>query len=542
MKKIFSIFAAAMFAVSSYAAIPEFVDPAETWTVGETAKLDSWKWNSETKKGYASINDDWFTFSVYAISKADPKASSPKQPWTSYTSKGTTGTTWPANGIFQGNTYYDAAGKAATASTSRVYSYKVTNMSAVSLYANSSDSSRYVCLVVLEGEGASAEFVAADSATNKIDTIITLKNFDKEKTYTVLAYGNTASNSNLYEIAFSISGEDPDLTPKAVAPTFSVPGGEYFEAIKVALTSSKADHIFYSMDNIAYEEYTDTIELSKLDTTYTLYAYSTLADAENSDTVNVQYTLTHFTPRPKFESRVTLDLTGITAEDIQLLSGENAKLGTYMMDGVECPSVTYLRNLIAQDQQDSAMSIGIAGREGLTFRYKNTQSDKANILKFPANYVQADGGNVEMWVEGVKGGDTVVFVVTAKGDAPTFSHTYSTACYLTPYQPEDDTDPCYTDGQVFTKNNARIDEDYIGWTDLVYIVEEGHSKIRLKETKKGFRIAKIQIGAYRGEEPDWHEGVENVNASIKAVKRIVNGQIIIEKGDRKFNVLGAEIK
>ena len=55
-------------------------------------------------------------------------------------------------------------------------------------------------------------------------------------------------------------------------------------------------------------------------------------------------------------------------------------------------------------------------------------------------------------------------------------------------------------------------------------------------------MAEILIGAYRGEEPDWSQGVENVNVDVKAIKRVENGQLIIMKGDRKFNVLGAEIK
>ena len=143
-------------------------------------------------------------------------------------------------------------------------------------------------------------------------------------------------------------------------------------------------------------------------------------------------------------------------------------------------------------------------------------------------------------MDDVKGGDTIVFVVTAKGSAPKFDHTYSTACYLDPYQPEDDTDPCFTDGEVYTKSDADIKDDYIGWTNLVYIVQEGHTKVRLKEVANGCRIAKIQIGAYRGEAPA--EGLVDTKISEKAVKRIIDGQLIIMKGDRKFNVLGTEIK
>ena len=182
------------------------------------------------------------------------------------------------------------------------------------------------------------------------------------------------------------------------------------------------------------------------------------------------------------------------------------------------------------------MIISFKNRDGLTLRYKNS-ADKANALKLPANYVQADSKNFEMYVDGVEGGDTIVFVVTAKGSAPTFDHNYSTACYLTPYQPEDDTDPCFTDGAVYTASDAKVEDDYIGWTNLVYVVQEGRHSVRLKETANGFRIAKIQLGAYRGE----GQAIENVNTTVKAVKVVENGQLVIIKNGVKYNALGSQL-
>lgn len=539
MKKIFSIFAAVMFAASSYAAVPEFEDPAQTWTVGQTTQLDSWKWNSETKHGYAVINDDWYTFSIYAISKADPKASSPKQPWSSYTTKGTiSNTAWPANGLFQGSAYYDATAKAATGNTARVYSYKVTNMSAVSLYANSGDSSRYFCLAVLEG----GTLVAADSATNKVDTILTLRGFDIAKTYTVIAYGNAAENSTLYEIAFSISGEEPELDPKAVSPTFSVPSGEYYEPFKVGLTSSKADQIFYSLDSVNFVAYTDSIEISEYDKPYKIYAYAALANAANSDTITAEYLLSVFVPRTKFNARRVVTFAGIQASDIQILDPNSASIGSYEMDKEMCSTVNYKHQKTADQSQDSAMSISFAGREGVNFVYKNKE-DKERMMICAPNFLVLNGSNFEMHLSDVLPGDTIVFVLTAKGaTSPVFSHTYSTSANLNAYEPEDEEDPDYTDGEIYTKQDARIDDDYCGYSNLVYIVKASKRTAKLKETKGGFRLAEILIGAYRGEEPDWSQGVENVNVDVKAIKRVENGQLIIMKGDRKFNVLGAEIK
>lgn len=325
---------------------------------------------------------------------------------------------------------------------------------------------------------------------------------------------------------------------KAGTPIFSVAAGDYYDPFKLALSATPADSIFVRLNNGTFAKYTDSIAIDQYDVDYVVEAYAVLDGAENSDTVSATYKLTHFVPRPVFNARKTIRLDSISADDIQILSGDNATKSTYTMDGVACPSVNYL-HVTNLEGKDSVMIIGFKDRDGLTLRYKNS-SDKANALKLPAAYAQCDSKNFEFYVDDVKGGDTIVFVVTAKGSAPKFDHTYSTACYLDPYQPEDDTDPCFTDGEVYTKSDADIKDDYIGWTNLVYIVQEGHTKVRLKEVANGCRIAKIQIGAYRGEAPA--EGLVDTKISEKAVKRIIDGQLIIMKGDRKFNVLGTEIK
>ena len=38
------------------------------------------------------------------------------------------------------------------------------------------------------------------------------------------------------------------------------------------------------------------------------------------------------------------------------------------------------------------------------------------------------------------------------------------------------------------------------------------------------------------------DAIENTNTAIKAVKRLENGQLIIEKNETRFNVLGTIIK
>ena len=168
--------------------------------------------------------------------------------------------------------------------------------------------------------------------------------------------------------------------------------------------------------------------------------------------------------------------------------------------------------------------------------YKNS-ANKNNVFKFAENFTQLDSKNFEMWIENVKSGDTIVFVVTAKGSAPQFDAAYSSASYLNPYQPADYNDLCYTDGLVMTAPDAKVEDNYSGWQDLVYTVADGgHSKVRIKEIANGCRIAKILVGAYRGV-----EAVENVNATVKAIKTIENGQLVIIKNGVRYNALGAQL-
>ena len=42
--------------------------------------------------------------------------------------------------------------------------------------------------------------------------------------------------------------------------------------------------------------------------------------------------------------------------------------------------------------------------------------------------------------------------------------------------------------------------------------------------------------------PAGETAIENVDAAVKAIKRLVNGNLIIEKGNKTYNVLGVRIR
>ena len=326
-----------------------------------------------------------------------------------------------------------------------------------------------------------------------------------------------------------------EVIPVAAKPVFSVTSGTYFEPFKVGITSSSFDKIFVSVNNGVFEEYNnDSILIDQYDVDYTLSAYATLEGAENSDTATVTYKLAHFVARPVFKARKEYTFAGITAEQINILSPATAEKSTYNLDGTIVPSINYIH--MTHEERDSFMVVSVKDYSDVTFRYKNSQNQN-NTMKFAEDFLQIDKKGFELWIENVQAGDTIVFVVTAKGSTPRFDNTYSSSCYLDPYMPADKTDPCYNMmGYVFTTSDAKIEDNYSGWTDLVYTVQSGRNRVRIKEMDNGYRIAKILVGAYRGV-----EAVENVNATVKAIKTIENGQLVIIKNGVRYNALGAQL-
>ena len=328
---------------------------------------------------------------------------------------------------------------------------------------------------------------------------------------------------------------------KALNPQFSALPGKYFDPFKLGISSSEEGaKVFCRLGGEGdFAEFKDSIEINDYDKTYVVEAFATKEGALNSDTVKGEFKLEHFIARPVFNAKKVYTFYNLKEEDIQFVSEGNGEKTTYTMDGKPCPSVNY-KHLAGSDSPDSVLITTTKGQEEVTFRYKNG-SDKNNVIKCAENFMQMDSKNFEIWVDSVKSGDTIVFVVTAKGSAPQFDVAYSTASYLEAYMPEDDTDPCFTDGLVMTASDARVDENYIGWQDLVYVVAEGgHSRVRIKETANGFRIAKILVGAYRGEAPA-DQAIENVNTTVKAVKVFENGQLVIIKNGVRYNALGAQL-
>jgi hypothetical protein len=70
----------------------------------------------------------------------------------------------------------------------------------------------------------------------------------------------------------------------------------------------------------------------------------------------------------------------------------------------------------------------------------------------------------------------------------------------------------------------------------VYSCDVVAGEAELTYPTNGINIYALSLGG-----PAVIQGFESVNASAKAVKRVVNGQVVIEREGRLFNLLGAEL-
>ena len=79
--------------------------------------------------------------------------------------------------------------------------------------------------------------------------------------------------------------------------------------------------------------------------------------------------------------------------------------------------------------------------------------------------------------------------------------------------------------------------DSYDFKDLRYLILEGFVKAEDGTSAEGTPVAIANAYFYSS----IYEGVENVDATKVAVKRIVDGQVVIEKNGKRYNVLGKEL-
>jgi hypothetical protein len=219
MKKIFTLIAMALMAVgvNAQTATDAYLD------VAQYATLDNIDLKNCTKLYSYDAEQKILVLSAYAAYQSSLQSQPDKNGLgfvTYYTSSGSSKVSWEATGVFNGSAYYglldndgNASDRAAALKASQAYSFKVTNITSVSVLGKSGKKTeRQVIMTVMDGD---TEVASKTDDTNTI-TALTVDGLDASKIYEIIVKGNTSDNGHFYEIAFTQAGggvQPADPTP-----------------------------------------------------------------------------------------------------------------------------------------------------------------------------------------------------------------------------------------------------------------------------------------------------------------------------------------
>ena len=227
-------------------AVDTYLDPMNYATIDDAG------FNSDVVDNLYYFDEGTSTLVVSVYGAYQSRTS---QLWTTCDGSGSSSRTWvaPSDSPFKGSSYYHTSttAKTASANTSRVYIFKVTNVVSVSALVKSGGTSRSAVLTVLDGETV----VGTESDNTNNVAVLTIDELDASKIYTVKLTGSDTSNSDIYEVAFEASSDkaevemsfpessyEVDINDSFVAPTLSMsPSG-------LAVTYSSSDENVATVD------------------------------------------------------------------------------------------------------------------------------------------------------------------------------------------------------------------------------------------------------------------------------------------------------
>ena len=158
----------------------------------------------------------------------------------------------------------------------------------------------------------------------------------------------------------------------------------------------------------------------------------------------------------------------------------------------------------------------------VVFQIKNG-SDKAKaFVVYPGKCYEFGGKNGILILKNTNPGDKILLTVAAKG---------STAANFAGEGFPVNAAAVSADLTLPAKGSDGADEQGYVWKELEFVSLGG--EVQIKEFAGGYRISKVQVGA--------GQGVDNVNADVKAVKTFENGQLVIIKNGVRYNALGAQL-
>ena len=200
MKKLFSFFAATLFAASLLAA--DYA-PTTVFTAGDITTLGT-NWASKHHTANYFISGDTIVFNAFLCYQSQGNG---KQTWTGSAGNGSTDgpNAWVATDVFKGKDgWFSSEPKCATVRSTRNYLYNVTNCSEVRVLCDNKDNNRELYIKAYRFNNGVIATVPTDSATNTANglAVLALSGLNVADTFQIKVCTNTNSNSNLYEIAF----------------------------------------------------------------------------------------------------------------------------------------------------------------------------------------------------------------------------------------------------------------------------------------------------------------------------------------------------
>ncbi len=219
-----------------------------------------------------------------------------------------------------------------------------------------------------------------------------------------------------------------------------------------------------------------------------------------------------------------IDLTAVATSIDEWTPGAQATLndgasdtekGKYVYDiaGGEDPNETVIKN-----------------EASLVFQTKNSSAKSKAFVIYPGKCYEFGGKNGILVIKNTAAGDAIKLTVAAKGDKnANFADGEGTFPKNAVAVSTDLTLPAKDKNKAETGD---YDKEGYCWKVLEFTALGGD--VQIKEFDGGYRISKIEVGT--------STAVDNINADVKSVKTIENGQLVIIKNGVKYNALGAEIR
>lgn len=192
--------------------------PATTLDLQSPTMVTTAGWTGE--KAYY-LDDD-----VLVVSGYESYKSVAKQTWITFLSTGSSDNTWDALAPFQGSSYYTSA-KYATLQDGRYTAYLVKGCDSVWVYGYNNADTKYLTMKIYDVTGSEATSIDDTSvdATYAVDNSavggkangVMKQALNSEKTYLIVTSGKGSSNSRVFEVAFF---RHPSSTPDPELQTF----------------------------------------------------------------------------------------------------------------------------------------------------------------------------------------------------------------------------------------------------------------------------------------------------------------------------------